>query len=147
MSEEENNTNLITIFDAEENFERLRKSLDPNSIMAQTMQTISQFQNTINNMSSLNKVNSNITKDSTLEETNERLENIEKGFQSLQQIASENAKISNLLNASAAEFLVKFEKASMDNQKSARIAIILATLAVIATIISPFLPNIIEIFK
>lgn len=144
MNEEKNKTNLITIFDAEENFEKLKKSLDPNSIMAQTMQTISQFQNTINNISSLNKANSNITKDSTLEETNERLANIEKGFQDLQQIASESAKISNLLNASAAEFLIKFEKASMDNQKSARIAIILATLAVIATIISPFLPEIIK---
>lgn len=119
----------------------LNKQLDPNSIMSQTIESISKFNDNIYKIKELNKPLGTITKDSPLEETNERLANIEKGFEDLQEIATESAKIQNLLNASAAEFLVKFEKASMDNQRSARVAIILATLAVIATIISPFLPN------
>lgn len=131
----------LSIIDPAKTFENLQKTLDPNSIMSQSINSISQFQDNINKIKELHKPLGAITKDSSLEETNERLANIERGFEDLQEIAAESAKIQNLLNASAAEFLVKFEKASMDNQRSARVAIILATLAVIATIISPFLPN------
>ena len=145
MSEESKNN--LSVLDPTIAFKNIQKSLDPNSMMSQAIDNIAKFQENINRIKNLNKPLGKINSESSLEETNKRLENIEQGFEDLQNIASESAKIANMLNASAAEFLIKFEKASMDNQRSARIAIILATLAVISTLLSPFLPSIIEYLK
>jgi len=126
-------------------FAELQKTLDPNSIMSQSIDSILKFQETLNKITPLMPLNKTFTNPN--QEANERLENIEKKFGDLHTIAAENAKIANMLNASAAEFLVKFEKSSMENQKSAKIAIILATLAIFANLISPYLPNIVHMFK
>lgn len=68
-------------------------------------------------------------------ETNERLERIEKRFELMQGIAADAAEIATGLQAAAAEFLQKFEKAAADNDRAAGRAIWLGGAAVIVAVV------------
>lgn len=70
-------------------------------------------------------------------ETNRRLERIEQRFEEMHDVAANAATIANGLQAHAAEFLVKFEKAANDNARSAGRAIWLAAIAVLLAIAMP----------
>lgn len=72
-------------------------------------------------------------------ETNERLERIEKRFEQMQGIATDAAQIANDLQAAAAEFLQKFEKAAADNDRTAGRAI---RIGVIAAFIAFAMPTV-----
>lgn len=67
-------------------------------------------------------------------ETNRRLERIERRFEEMQDVAANAATIANGLQAHAAEFLVKFEKAATDNDRSAGRAIRLGAIAILIAI-------------
>lgn len=70
-------------------------------------------------------------------ETNRRLERIERRFEEMQDVAANAATIANGLQAHAAEFLVKFEKAATDNDRSAGRAIRLGAIAILIAIAMP----------
>lgn len=70
-------------------------------------------------------------------ETNRRLERIEQRFEDMQDVAANAATIANGLQAHAAEFLVKFEKAATDNDRSAGRAIRLGAIAILIAIAMP----------
>lgn len=72
-----------------------------------------------------------------LYETNERLERIEKQFERMESIAAESASIATGLQASAAEFLVKFEKAANENNQTAKRAIVIGICAIAIALIMP----------
>jgi hypothetical protein len=72
-----------------------------------------------------------------LHETNERLANIEDRFDRMEAIAIDGAKIATSLQATALDFLVKFETAASNNDRAARRAI---RLGIIATIIAVAMP-------
>lgn len=70
-------------------------------------------------------------------ETNRRLERIERRFEEMQDVAANAATIANGLQAHAAEFLVKFENAATDNDRSAGRAIRLGAIAILIAIAMP----------
>jgi hypothetical protein len=70
-------------------------------------------------------------------ETNDRLERIEQRFEQILDVAANGAAIATGLQAHAAEFLVKFEKAATDNDRSAARAIRLGSIAIIIAIAMP----------
>lgn len=70
-------------------------------------------------------------------ETNRRLERIEERFEQMQGIAADAALIATGLQASAAEFLQKFEKAAADNDRTAGRAIWIGVVAVIIAVAMP----------
>ena len=72
-------------------------------------------------------------------ETNERLERIEARFEDMQAIATEAAAIANGLQAAAAEFLVKFERAAGDNDRAARWAIRIGAAAIVIAVLAPLI--------
>lgn len=72
-----------------------------------------------------------------IHETNDRLERIEQRFEQMLDVAANGAKIATGLQAHAAEFLVKFEKAASDNDRSAARAIRLGVIAVVIALAMP----------
>jgi hypothetical protein len=72
-----------------------------------------------------------------LYETNERLASIEQRFNRMESIALNGAEIATDLQASAATFLTKFEKASSDNDRTSRRAIWLGIVAVLIAVAMP----------
>lgn len=70
-------------------------------------------------------------------ETNRRLERIEERFEQMQDIAADAAQIATELQAAAAEFLQKFEKAAADNDRTAGRAIWIGVVAVIIAVAMP----------
>lgn len=70
-------------------------------------------------------------------ETNRRLERIERRFEEMQDVAADAATIANGLQAHAAEFLVKFEKAATENGHSAGRAIRLGAIAILIAVAMP----------
>ena len=66
-----------------------------------------------------------------IHETNDRLEQIEQRFEQMLDVAANGAEIATGLQAHAAEFLVKFENAAFDNDRSAGRAIRLGAIAVV----------------
>jgi hypothetical protein len=72
-----------------------------------------------------------------IHETNARLERIEQRFEQILDVAANGAAIATGLQAHAAEFLVKFEKAATDNDRSAARAIRLGSIAVIIALAMP----------
>lgn len=70
-------------------------------------------------------------------ETNRRLERIKQRFEEMQDVAANAATIANGLQAHAAEFLVKFETAATDNDRSAGRAIHLGAIAILIAIAMP----------
>jgi len=72
-----------------------------------------------------------------IHETNDRLERIEQRFEQILDVAANGAAIATGLQEHAAEFLVKFEKAATDNDRSAARAIRLGAIAVIIALAMP----------
>ncbi len=72
-----------------------------------------------------------------IHETNERLQRIEERFSRMQEIATDAAKIATGLQAAAAEFLQKFEKAASENDRTAGRAIWIGVAAVIIAVAMP----------
>lgn len=70
-------------------------------------------------------------------ETNDRLERIEKRFEKMLDVAANGAEIATGLQAHAAEFLVKFENAASNNDRSAARAIRLGAIAVVIALAMP----------
>ena len=70
-------------------------------------------------------------------ETNERLERIEARFERMQHIAADAARIATGLQAAAAEFLQKFERAAANNDRSAGRAIWIGVVAVFIAVAMP----------
>lgn len=76
-----------------------------------------------------------------LVETNKRLARIESQFELISEVARESSQTAVGLQASAAEFLQKFEKAADDTNKSGSKAMLVALIAVLITIfqtVSPY---------
>jgi|GEM_PF-5834954 len=69
-----------------------------------------------------------------LVETNKRLARIESQFELISEVARESSQTAVGLQASAAEFLQKFEKAADDTNKSGSKAMLVALIAVLITI-------------
>ena len=69
-------------------------------------------------------------------ETNKRLKRIQERFDRMEAIAVEAASIANSLQAFAATFLVKFEKAAADNDRATKRAIRIAILAAVIALIT-----------
>lgn len=72
-----------------------------------------------------------------LHETNERLASIENRFNRMETIALNGAEIATSLQASAATFLAKFEKASGDNDRTSRRVVWLALVAIVIAVAMP----------
>ncbi|MBU0779881.1 MAG: hypothetical protein KKC72_07515 [Alphaproteobacteria bacterium] len=72
-----------------------------------------------------------------IHETNVRLERIEQRFEQMLNVAADGAEIATGLQAHAAEFLVKFENAASDNDRSAARAIRLGVIAVLIALAMP----------
>lgn len=72
-----------------------------------------------------------------IHETNDRLGRIEKRFEQMLDVAANGAEIATGLQAHAAQFLVKFENAASDNDRSASRAIHLGVIAVVIAIAMP----------
>lgn len=72
-----------------------------------------------------------------IHETNDRLERIEQRFEQMLDVAANGAEIATGLQAHAAEFLVKFENAASDNDRSAARAIRLGAIAVLIAVAMP----------
>lgn len=72
-----------------------------------------------------------------IHETNDRLERIEQRFEQMLDVAANGAEIATGLQAHAAEFLVKFENAASDNDRSAARAIRLGAIAVVIALTMP----------
>lgn len=72
-----------------------------------------------------------------IHETNDRLERIEQRFERMLDVAANGATIATGLQAHAAEFLVKFEKAASDNDRSAARAIRLGAIAIVIALAMP----------
>jgi len=72
-----------------------------------------------------------------IHETNDRLERIEQRFERMLDVAANGASIATGLQAHAAEFLVKFEKAATDNDRSAARAIRLGAIAIVIALAMP----------
>lgn len=72
-----------------------------------------------------------------IHETNDRLERIEQRFEQMLDVAANGATIATGLQAHAAEFLVKFEIAASDNDRSAARAIRLGAIAVVIALAMP----------
>jgi len=72
-----------------------------------------------------------------LHETNKRLASIERRFEQMESIALNGAEIATGLQASAAVFLTKFEKASQDNDRTSSRAIWIGTMAILIAVITP----------
>jgi hypothetical protein len=72
-----------------------------------------------------------------LHETNRRLASIEQRFDRMESIALSGAEIATGLQASAAIFLTKFEKASADNDRTSSRAIWLGIIAVLIAVTMP----------
>ncbi len=72
-----------------------------------------------------------------IHETNERLKRIEDRFEQMQVIATDAAQIATGLQAAAAEFLQKFEKAATDNDRTAGRAIRIGLVAVFIAVAMP----------
>lgn len=70
-------------------------------------------------------------------ETNDRLERIEQRFEKMLDVAANGAEIATGLQAHAAEFLVKFENAASNNDRSAARAIRLGAIAVVIALAMP----------
>ncbi|MBO0903458.1 hypothetical protein [Jiella sonneratiae] len=74
-----------------------------------------------------------------LNETNKRLARIESRFDQLQNVATEGAQIATGLQASAAEFLLKFEQAAAENDRTASRAIRIGVIAIVIAVAMPTL--------
>lgn len=72
-----------------------------------------------------------------IHETNERLASIEQRFNRMEKIALDGAEIATGLQASAATFLAKFEKASSDNDRTSARVVWLAFVAIVIAIAMP----------
>ncbi|MCE6957968.1 hypothetical protein LAZ40_02710 [Cereibacter sphaeroides] len=72
-----------------------------------------------------------------IHETNDRLGRIEQRFEQMLDVAANSAEIATGLQAHAAQFLVKFENAASDNDRSASRAIRLGVIAVVIAIAMP----------
>lgn len=72
-------------------------------------------------------------------ETNERLGRIEEQFAEMQTVLIEAAQIATTIQAHAADFLVSFEKASIQTDRSASRAIWVGMIAIAIAIATPFL--------
>ncbi|NRP19909.1 hypothetical protein LPJGGPFB_03167 [Ensifer adhaerens] len=72
-------------------------------------------------------------------ETNERLGRIEEQFEEMQTVLIEAAQIATTIQAHAADFLVSFEKASIQTDRSASRAILIGVIAIAIAIATPFL--------
>ena len=70
-------------------------------------------------------------------DTNEHLERIERRFDKMLDVAANGAQIATELQAHAADFLKKFEKAASDNDRSAERAIRLGGYAVLIALVAP----------
>ena len=70
-------------------------------------------------------------------EANKHLARIEKRFDRMESIAVESASIATGLQASAANFLVKFEKAASDNNRTAKRAVLVGICAVLIALAMP----------
>lgn len=79
-------------------------------------------------------------------ETNERLERIEKQFESMQEVAVQGAGIATSLQAYAADFLSKFEKAANDTEKSANKAVLVSSVAIVLTVVTAAVPVVYDIW-
>lgn len=72
-----------------------------------------------------------------IHETNDRLERIEQRFENMLDVAANGAEIATDLQAHAAEFLVKFENAASNNDRSAARAIYLGAIAIMIALAMP----------
>jgi len=81
-----------------------------------------------------------------IHETNDRLERIEQQFASMQEVAVQGAQIATSLQAYAADFLSKFEKAAKDTERSARKAVTVSIVAIILTLITAAAPIVYDIW-
>ena len=70
-------------------------------------------------------------------DTNDHLERIEQRFDKMLDVAANGAQIATELQAHAADFLKKFEKAASDNDRSAERAIRLGGYAVLIALVAP----------
>jgi hypothetical protein len=72
-----------------------------------------------------------------IHETNKRLEQIEKRFVRMEKIALNGAEIATGLQASAAQFLVKFESAAESNDKTTKRAVRIGLIAIFFAVAIP----------
>ncbi|YCI03315.1 hypothetical protein M1D34_03540 [Ensifer sp. D2-11] len=72
-------------------------------------------------------------------ETNERLGRIEDQFDEMQKVLIEAAQIATTIQAHAAQFLVSFEQASQQTDRSASRAISVGVIAIVIAVATPFL--------
>lgn len=72
-----------------------------------------------------------------IHETNKRLARIDQRFNRMEKIALDSAEIATGLQASAATFLAKFEKASSDNDRTSARVIWLARVAIVMAVAMP----------
>lgn len=72
-------------------------------------------------------------------ETNERLGRIENQFEEMQKVLIEAAQIATTIQSHAADFLMSFEKASIQTDRSASRAIWVGLIAIAIAIVTPFL--------
>lgn len=72
--------------------------------------------------------------------TNKKLEDIEAKFEQMLDVMSGAANIANDIQAHAAHFLEKFDKASEQTDRSARGAVRVAVIAMVISVVTPFIP-------
>lgn len=73
-------------------------------------------------------------------ETNRKLKDIESKFEDMLVVMGSAAKIATDIQSHAVQFLEKFDKASEQTDQSAKSAIRIAVLAIVISVISPFIP-------
>ena len=73
-------------------------------------------------------------------ETNERLQRIEEQFAAMQTVAVQGAQIATALQAYAADFLSKFEKAAQSTDRAANKAVWVSFVAIALTVVAAILP-------
>ncbi|SFH37713.1 MULTISPECIES: hypothetical protein [unclassified Ensifer] len=78
--------------------------------------------------------------------TNKKLEDIEAKFEQMLMVMSGAANIANDIQGHAAHFLEKFDKASEQTDRSARSAVRVAILALFISVVTPFIPMVIDHF-
>jgi|GEM_PF-3793501 len=116
--------------------EELRKSLDPHSAIHQAVNNIIKFQDTLNSIKPLHTPMLTIdTFKNPIDETNQKLANMEKHISDMRDIAIESAQTTNSLNASVAEFIAKFEQAVISSENSTNKAICFSIIAVALSLI------------
>lgn len=77
-------------------------------------------------------------------ETNRKLEDIETKFEEMLAVMGSAAQIATDIQSHAVQFLEKFDKASEQTDHAARSAIRIAVLAIVISVITPFIPMGIE---